>query len=165
MWTSHLYKKNNMNCNRRATDLRKNTGGQHRDTFTYLKQQRMTCPSILSALQNKIHMIRHPCMLWYVSFAHLCQSHQLSSLLNKKQSKKKRKFPYASDKGVALPTFAATLHQVEILSELTKLPESGLTGREMVNFHQLPDFSSGWGCATLALRTKTMTACKAPELS
>lgn len=80
-----------MNCNRRATDLRKNTGGQHRDTFRYLKQQRMTCPSALSALQNKIHMIRHPCTLWYVSFAHLCQSHQLSSLFNKKQSKKKKK--------------------------------------------------------------------------
>lgn len=137
-----------MNCNRRATDLRKNTGGQHRDTFRYLKQQRMTCPSALSALQNKIHMIRHPCTLWYVSFAHLCQSHQLSSLFNKKQSKKKeekKKIPYASDKGVALPTFAATLHQVEILSELTKLPESGLTGREMVSFQQLPgaaEFSS-----------------------
>lgn len=45
--------------------------------------------------------------------------------------------------GVKLPTFAATLHQ--ILSELIKLAEPGLIGREMANFQQLPgaaEFSS-----------------------
>lgn len=95
--SSFLFKKNNkntynLNCNWRASGLRKNSGRQHRDTFTYLKQQRMTCPSILSALQNEIHMIRHPCTLWYVLFAHFCQSHPLSSLLSKRRKKSKAYF-------------------------------------------------------------------------
>lgn len=83
-------------------------------------------------------------------FAHFCQSHLLSSLLNKDQKKKIQtiNFPYAFDKGVTLSTlstFAAASHQFEISSELTKVAEPGLIGREMANFQQLPgaaDFSS-----------------------
>lgn len=98
-----------------------------------------------------MHTIRYPCTLWYVFFAHFCQSHLLSSLLNKDKKKKKIQtinFLYAFDKGVTLSTlstFAATSHQSEISSELTKVAEPGLIGREMANFQQLPgaaEFSS-----------------------
>lgn len=91
-----------------------------------------------------MHRIRHPCTPWYVFFAHFCQSHLLSSLLNKDQKKKKiqtTNCPYAFDKGVTLSTlstFAAASHQFEISSELTKVAEPGLIGREMANFQQLP---------------------------
>lgn len=67
--------------------------------------------------------------------------------------------------GVKLPTFAATLHQ--ILSELIKLAEPGLIGREMANFQQLPgaaEFSSD-SFAGLPLWARTKTACKALELN
>lgn len=160
-----------MNCNWRANGLRKNVGRQHRDTFTYLKQQRMTCPSILSALQNEIHMIRHPCTLWYV-YLHIfvCLIHWAACSIKTKKKKEKRIqniiFPHAFDKGVTLSTlstFAATSHQFEISSELTKVAEPGLIGREMANFQQLPgaaEFSSNLRCATLCLWAKTMMACK-----
>lgn len=132
----------------------------------------MTCPSILSALQNEIHMIRHPCTLRYVLLAHFCQSHPRSSLLSKRRKKIQTIiFPHAFDKGVTLSplsTFAATLQQFEISSELTKVTEPGLIGKEMANFQQLPgaaEFSSNLRCATLCLWAKTMIACKNSEQS
>lgn len=150
----HIY---NMNCNWRATGFRKNTERQHRDTFTYLKQQRMTFPSILSALQNEIHMIRHPCIQSDIhALCGMCSLHIFVSLIcwaacsikTKKKKIQTINFLYAFDKGVTLSTlstFAATSHQSEISSELTKVAEPGLIGREMANFQQLPgaaEFSS-----------------------
>lgn len=151
-----------MNCNRRATNLIKNTGGQHRDIFTYLTQQRMACPSILSALQSKINMVRHPCTPFHI-FASLINWVACSIKTNQE-----KRSPYASDKGVSWPIFAATLHQVGNSSELTKPAEPGLLGREMANVQQLSgatEFSSGYRSATLPLWAKAMTVCKAPELS
>lgn len=158
-WCSFLCTKKyiyNMNCNWRATGFRKNTERQHRDTFTYLKQQRMTFPSILSALQNEIHMIRHPCIQSDIhALCGMCSLHIFVSLIcwaacSIKIKKKIQtiNFLYAFDKGVTLSTlstFAATSHQSEISSELTKVAEPGLIGREMANFQQLPgaaEFSS-----------------------
>lgn len=57
------------------------------------------------------------------------------------------------------------LHQ--ILSELIKLAETGLIGREMANFQQLPGAAelSSDCCAGLPLWARTKTACKALELN
>lgn len=136
----------------------------------------MTCPSILSALQNEIHMIRHPCTWSDIhAYCGMCSLHIFVSLIHWAACSIKTKkiqtinFSYGFDKGVtlyALSTFAATQHQSEISSELTKVAEPGLIGRKMANFQQLPGAQSSAAIKDVPLfASKTMIACKDSEQS
>ena len=143
MWTSYLHKKK---------EEKYITWIATEEQLTSEKTEEVRIETLSHSYSDKGWLVQAFCLLFKIKFIWsdihaCCGKYPLQifvslikwvACLIKTSQKNPRKFPCASDKGVTLPTLAATLHQVEISSELTKLAEPGLIGREMARFQQLP---------------------------